>query len=432
MPYLDILKIVFMKKCFALLFFVSTLGYSQNTKNVLFLGNSYTNYNDLPKLIEDIAASQGDVLTHNQNTPGGKSLQGHSTDAASMSLIKQGGWDYVVLQDQSQRPSFSPASVSVNSLPYARLLSDTIYKYSPCGEPLFYMTWGRKNGDASNCASYPPVCTYAGMQARLRSSYLIMGQENSAPVSPVGAVWRDFLQNNPTVELYNADESHPSLNGSYLAACTFYAAIYHKSPVGAWKPTSMSSSLATAIQTQVANTVFDSLSVWRIDTSAVPPKGTSVNLGGTRPQALIQFFATDSLRLDSVRWFYGNGLRASGFSASDTFTIPNGGNIFIYSEHWRKCQVSLDTIRLAFLSAEQFQSAENMFSLFPNPCFDQLAVESDFQGVVQFRILSVDGKLVQEGKLENQVLTVTELSRGEYILLLEAGGTQYSYRFVKQ
>ena len=73
-----------------------------------------------------------------------------------------------------------------------------------------------------------------------------------------------------------------------------------------------------------------------------------------------------------------------------------------------------------------------MFSLFPNQCFDQLAVESDFQGVVQFRILSVDGKLVQEGKLENQVLTVTELSRGEYILLLEAGGTQYSYRFVKQ
>ena len=217
-------------------------------------------------------------------------------------------------------------------------------------------------------------------------------------------MWRDFLQNNPTVELYNADESHPSLNGSYLAACTFYAAIYHKSPVGAWKPTSMRSSLATAIQTQVANTVFDSLSVWRIDTSAVPPKGTSVNLGGSRPRALIQFFATDSLRLDSVRWFYGNGLRASGFSASDTFTIPNGGNIFIYSEHWRKCQVSLDTIRLAFLSAEQFQSAENMFSLFPNPCFDQLAVESDFQGVVQFRILSVDGKLVQEGKLENQVL----------------------------
>ena len=420
-----------MKKCFALLFFISTLGYSQNTKNVLFLGNSYTNYNDLPKLIEDIAASQGDVLTHNQNTPGGKSLQGHSTDAASMSLIKQGGWDYVVLQDQSQRPSFSPASVSVNSLPYAKQLSDTIYKYSPCGEPLFYMTWGRKNGDASNCASYPPVCTYAGMQARLRSSYLIMGQENSAPVSPVGAVWRDFLQNNPTVELYNADESHPSLNGSYLAACTFYAAIYHKSPVGAWKPTSMSSSLATAIQTQVANTVFDSLSVWRIDTSAVPPKGTSVNLGGTRPRALIQFFATDSLRLDSVRWFYGNGLRASGFSASDTFTIPNGGNIYIYSEHWRKCQVSLDTINFAFLSADQFQSADKKFSIYPNPSTDRIRLETDLIGPVYFKLVSLEGRILEDGILENNEIDLRNLESGEYILQLEVGGIFYYHKLLK-
>ena len=420
-----------MKKCFALLFFVSTLGYSQNTKNVLFLGNSYTNYNDLPKLIEDIAASQGDVLTHNQNTPGGKSLQGHSTDATSMSLVKQGGWDYVVLQDQSQRPSFSPASVSVNSLPYAKQLSDTIYKYSPCGEPLFYMTWGRKNGDASNCASYPPVCTYAGMQARLRSSYLIMGQENSAPVSPVGAVWRDFLQNNPTVELYNADESHPSLNGSYLAACTFYAAMFHKSPVGAWKPTTMSSSLATAIQTQVANTVFDSLSVWRIDTSAVPPKGTSANLGGSRPRALIQFFATDSLRLDSVRWFYGNGLRASGFSASDTFTIPNGGNIYIYSEHWRKCQVSLDTINFAFLSADQFQSADKKFSIYPNPSTDRIRLETDLIGPVYFKLVSSEGRILEDGILENNEINLRNLESGEYILQLEVGGIFYHHKLLK-
>ena len=178
-----------------------------------------------------------------------------------------GTWDYVVLQDQSQLPSFPPNQVATQSLPYAQALSDSIYKYNPCGKPLFFMTWGRENGDASNCAFYPPVCTYEGMQGRLRSSYLIMGQQNNAPVSPVGAVWRETRSKYPNIGLYDADESHPNLKGSYLAACTFYASLYHKSPVGAWRPTGIDSTTAFTLQKQANTTVFDSLNVWGIDTT---------------------------------------------------------------------------------------------------------------------------------------------------------------------
>jgi hypothetical protein len=49
-----------------------------------------------------------------------------------------------------------------------------------CTETVFYMTWGHQNGDPPNCAAYPQICTYSGMQDRLTQSYIEMGQINSA------------------------------------------------------------------------------------------------------------------------------------------------------------------------------------------------------------------------------------------------------------
>ncbi len=140
---------------------------AQTTKRVLFLGNSYTNVNNLPQMLADVASSVGDVVTFDSNTPGGYTLQGHSTNASSLSKIAIGNWDYVVLQEQSQLPSFSNTQVANSVFPYAHYLDSLINAQNPCAETAFYMTWGRKNGDASNCTSWPPVCTYAGMDSLL-------------------------------------------------------------------------------------------------------------------------------------------------------------------------------------------------------------------------------------------------------------------------
>src|SRR5689334_14390410 len=76
---------------------------------VLFLGNSYTYVNNLPALIAGIALGQGDSLIYDSNCPGGYTLYGHFTDATSISKISAGNWDYVVVQAQSQEPSFPPS-----------------------------------------------------------------------------------------------------------------------------------------------------------------------------------------------------------------------------------------------------------------------------------------------------------------------------------
>ena len=119
-----------------LVFASSALGQTV-TKRALFLGNSYTAYNNLPQLVADAAASAGDVLLFGSNTPGGYTLQGHSTNATSQALIATGTWDYVVLQEQSQAPSFPLSQVEAQVFSFAALLDDQIHVANPCAETVF-------------------------------------------------------------------------------------------------------------------------------------------------------------------------------------------------------------------------------------------------------------------------------------------------------
>ena len=194
-------------------------------KSILFIGNSYTYYNNMPEILRQVALSAGDTFYIESHTPGGARFKTHAENPQIYNLIRSRAWDYVVLQGQSQEPSWPDNQVASEVFPYVKQLCDSIKKNFYCTEIMFYMTWGRKNGDAYNCASWPPVCSYEGMDSILYVNYIDMGKTNRAEVSPVGAVWRYLRTNYPSIELYNADESHPSAEGSFAAALTFYAAI---------------------------------------------------------------------------------------------------------------------------------------------------------------------------------------------------------------
>ena len=138
----------------ALLFGTAVACCAQQARNVLFIGNSYTQVNNLPAMVAAIAESMGDRMTYQSNTPGGCTFSQHCTNQ-SMQLIRSGEWDAVVLQEQSQLPSFPQSQVETEVFPYAKRLVDSIYANNPCCEPMFYMTWGRKNGDGQNAAEFP-------------------------------------------------------------------------------------------------------------------------------------------------------------------------------------------------------------------------------------------------------------------------------------
>lgn len=251
-----------MKKIYFILCFLLFFVFS-NAKNyrVLYIGNSYIGVNDLPSLIKDIVKAAGDTIEYSASTPGGCTFQQHLNQ--SISLIQQGDWDYVVLQEQSQLPSFPENQFMQESYPYAQQLCEQVRLYNPEAKIVFYMTWGRKNGDAMNCQYFPPLCTYEGMDSLLYHRYMMMAEDNDAYVSPVGYVWRYFRKNYPQIELYQSDESHPSLVGSYIAAFCFYTLIYEKDPFNFSFNSSIDQTVMDTIQSTVSRLVYDSLYKWK-------------------------------------------------------------------------------------------------------------------------------------------------------------------------
>jgi hypothetical protein len=292
-----------MKKLFlSILAFFPLLGMAQVT-SVLFLGNSYTGTNNLPGTFYNLALSAGDSVYYDWNTPGGHTLEGHSTNANSLAKINERDWDFVVLQDQSQRPSFPPSQVATQVYPYAEDLVNTINTNSACTEPVFYMTWGRKDGDQDNCPNYPPLCTFEGMQDRLRTSYLEMGFDNDARVAPCGAAWAALKLDSLTFHdgLYTGDGSHPSAWGQYLNACVFYATIFHKSPVGITWYSVVGQSDAEILQALAEEIVMDSLDTWN---SRVNLPDASVDQSNS---GLTVTFGNNSTNAVNSFWDLGDG-----------------------------------------------------------------------------------------------------------------------------
>ena len=232
--------------------------------NALFLGNSYTYVNNLPQLIKDIALANGDTLVFDSNCPGGHTFNNHFNNATSISKINSQAWDCVILQAQSQEPSFSPGQVAAQTLPYAIKLDSLIKNNNACTETVFFETWGRKNGDASNCAAYPPICTYTGMQNRLRASYKLFADTTQSIMAPAGEAWRKSIALSPNLELYSSDQSHPALEGSYLTACVFYETLFHKSVLTNTYTAGVSSINVSFLQQIAHDVVNDSLLVWNI------------------------------------------------------------------------------------------------------------------------------------------------------------------------
>ena len=291
-----------MKGKLILFFACLSLSLAANTTRVLFIGNSYTYVNNLPLLLYNLALANGDTIIYDSSAPGGYTFQQHTSNATTLQKINAQPWDYVVLQEQSQIPSFPPSQVSTDCLPYAQQLVSLIRQNDSCSTPLFYMTWGRKYGDASNCANYTPLCTYEGMSQRLRESYLQMCDDNLAMASPVGVAFYNSRLADSTLNLYQSDNSHPSLAGSYLAACTFYASIFHQSPIGNTYLAGLTQSTATFLQNIASHTVLDSLPVWRNGTFLADASFTFQAIGNN-----VQFTSHDVYSNANHIWFFGDG-----------------------------------------------------------------------------------------------------------------------------
>jgi hypothetical protein len=249
------------KKIILILFLLGSIDYlySQDTTSVLFIGNSFTFYNNTPGLFKAIAESKGKTVYTDTAVTGGKDLKFHSNRERTYMLIKSRKWDYIVLQGHSNE--FAQPDFKVDSLtyPYAKKIIDSIRTYSSCSRILFYMTWGYKNGNQK----WKAIASYDSMQYRIERQYLRFADKLYTGVSPVGIVWKEVRETNPEINLYQEDRFHPVLTGSYLSACTFYTTIFGETPYKNTAMIDVDPFQREVIELAATRVVLNNLARWR-------------------------------------------------------------------------------------------------------------------------------------------------------------------------
>ena len=336
--------------------------------NVLFIGNSYTGRNNLPQLVQDVALSTGDTLNIDRHTPGGARFMTHAANATVMNKINAEDWDYVVLQAQSQEPSFPDFQVQQQLFPYATTLCDMIRENNPCTQPVFYMTWGRENGDAQNCAAWPPVCTYEGMDSLLSLRYRMMSDDNDGYVSPVGAVWHYIREHHPAIQLYAGDGSHPSRTGSYAAACTFYAIILQKDPTLIQHTFSLPDTTVAIIQRAAKVVAFDSLRKW--------------NVGAFNPIAKFTYsqdkqtvdFVNNSSSGDSYFWDFGDSTTSTDKDPTHHYNANGEYTVRLIVTRCGVADTTSTKVSISSILGIDIEVDNTNIRLFPNPTNDLVTV----------------------------------------------------------
>jgi hypothetical protein len=206
---------------------------------VLFIGNSLTEANGLPAMVETLSRQGGGRPISTASVVfGGFSLEDHWNQGTARRRIAEGGWSIVVLQ---QGPSSLPASQAALRDWTARF--DTVIRASG-GRTALYMVW--------------PESTRRDAFEAVSRSYARAAEDVGGILLPVGEAWRAAWRRDPEVPLYGPDGFHPSATATYLAALVIYQQISGRSPVGLPALTQMPADRARMLQeaAQEANEQF--------------------------------------------------------------------------------------------------------------------------------------------------------------------------------
>jgi len=249
--------------------------------NILFLGNSLTYTNDIPNTLKQIAAAEGITITVTTIANGGWTLFNHLNNAASTDAIAAGGWDYVVLQEQSQTSAYYPEMFAADAASLDALIK------AAGARTLLYQNW--------------PLNTEMGYQSYYENAWRTVAGNLCAVLVPAGDAWYDLYQNDSTTwaTLY-ADDRHPSQRGAYLTACVFYSVLFGRAPVKQDPVFGLSAALSTQFQTAAEASV----SPWRSVATVLSADTEATENGDT---ASVQFNITLSDFCDTIIYYSISG-----------------------------------------------------------------------------------------------------------------------------
>jgi hypothetical protein len=179
---------------------------------VLFIGNSLTFTNHLPEMLQQMAAHEERPLVCQAVAYPYVSLRFHWYMGRARATIRDGRWDYVVLQDFSTQPVNNPAA----TIKYMTLFIDAVRQAG--ATPIIFENWTHR--------------FHADDYAAMQRTYRDIAAKTHVAIAPIGTAWHAARLAQPDIHLY-VDDRHPSPAGTYLAACVLYRSLYQKVPTDA-------------------------------------------------------------------------------------------------------------------------------------------------------------------------------------------------------
>jgi len=235
--------------------------------NVLFLGTNLTAENNLPRMVKKLAKSMGDSLFYLTMAPYDFDFQRQCSDKSTKAILNDFKWDYVVLQESGWRNALPPSMTDSMSFIWADSLKQIIRVNNPSAQLILFVTNGFINGvkpiDSNWAKTDPEVSSYKGMQKRINQNCFNLANRIDAQIAPCGILWDICLDYDSTLTLHLTDLINPSINGSYLSACTIYSTIFKRKLDNAYYPLEITEDDARFFQNTVSEALFECNPDWR-------------------------------------------------------------------------------------------------------------------------------------------------------------------------
>ena len=199
--------------------------------NILFIGNSYTYFSDLPTLFSSLCAANGQEVRVDSVTCGGRRLYENLNEFASdfnpddeyskkiSELVEETEYDVLFLQEQSCLPILNPQMFLAGVVGLSTVIG--------AWRTILYATWGRADG-SDTLSHYG--WTRESMTKGLYDAYCQAAEIAHAEVSPVGLCFAALVESHPEIDLYDPDKSHPSYAGTCVAALSHYKTVFGEMP----------------------------------------------------------------------------------------------------------------------------------------------------------------------------------------------------------
>lgn len=221
---------------------------------ILFVGNSHTYVNDLPQIFYEMTIALGTECDVYDLTEGAYYLHQFADTEDEIGAIldealTEEEWDFVILQENTNAAvSNTPEK---DMLPYAEILDKKIKKAN--GQTGFLMTWAPKNGGSNGVFAI----SREKVQEILATNYSEVAKQVDGLLFPAGIAFLKMAEQYPEIQLWDEDEIHPSVAGSYLASCVIYAELFQKSPEGCSYIGGLDEEVAKKLQTMAKEIVLE-------------------------------------------------------------------------------------------------------------------------------------------------------------------------------